>query len=123
MRGEMGDDLYRLREDRLDLLLEELAYCAPSYRQPGNDFRLALAQRAAGLLRHQHDVVVLEQHMALAVFQHIEAAEPRNAQDAVVIGRRTEQIELRIIVFSHADLPASDVAARNRSRAGVGELG
>jgi hypothetical protein len=118
----MGHDFQRLRKHRLDLVLEELAHRAPAHRESSHEFRLALAQRAAGLLRQHHDVVVLKQHLALAVLEHIEPAEARNTQDAVVFGRRTEQIELWIAVFGDADLPAADIAVRH-GHAGVGQLG
>ena len=49
---------------------------------------LAPAQRRSACSASSIEIVMLEQHPALAVLQHVEPAEPRNAQDAVVVGRR-----------------------------------
>src|SRR5262245_738939 len=116
LRRDMREQLFALTHDRLELFLEAFAQRAPDQRGAGGDLRFFLAQERAGLLGQHHQTIVLEQNPAGAVLQHVDAAETGDAQDALRVRWRTEQVELRIAELGRAHVPSRRLAATELRR-------
>ena len=80
----------------------------------------APAQRSQRLLGQQQCVVVLQQHATEAVLDHIAGADARDAQDAVVVRRWTDQIDLRLALLGDDALTMLSVP---RSSYRLGDVG
>src|SRR5262245_24870914 len=111
---DMREQFLALAHDRLELLLECLAHRAPDERRPRDDLRRFLLQHRPRLLGQQGQTIVLEQNLAGTVLQHIDVPEAGDAQNALLVWRRREQIKLRIAAFGRAHFPSASRSAAER---------
>ena len=85
LRHAVRQKLLSFNHHRVELFFNGFPNCAPDEGDACNDLRLLLLENHARLFRQHQKAVVLEQELTVPIFQHIQPAETRDAQDALVV--------------------------------------
>ncbi len=83
----MHQQLLAFQDHCIQLFFNGFPNRAPDERRARNDLRLLFLQHCPRLLGERQQAVVLEQKRPGSVFQHIHAAQTRDAKNAFVVGR------------------------------------